>query len=87
MWPDVLRRDVFIAVPRQHDYILGSTGVSWTVDRVLGATSVSRISTGERSEVQARSAARALAARDGTDAWQVAGIGSYRLIWRGRPTG
>jgi len=75
-----MRRTVFITVPRQGDYVLSSTGITWTVDRARGDGSVSRISAGERNRVLALNAVRSLAGRDGTDGWEAAGIRSYRLI-------
>lgn len=79
-----MRRAVFTEIPRQDDYVLGSTGFTWTVDRARGDGSVWRISAGERSRAVALRLMRTLAERDGTDAWVGAGIGSYQLIARHR---
>ena len=79
----MMRRAVFITVPPRDDYVLRATGLTWHVDRAHGDGSVSRVSeAGERDRAVALGALRSLAERDGTDAWDGAGFGFYRLVAR-----
>jgi hypothetical protein len=81
----LIRQQIFTASPPCGDYILGSTGVSWNVDRTNGNGSVMRISAGERNKKTALAALLSLAEGDKTDAWEPVGTNSYRLIKRHRP--
>ena len=80
----MIRRQIFTASPPRGDYILGSTGVSWNVDRTNGDGTVMRISAGERNKKSALAALLSLAEGDKTDAWEPVGTNSYRLIKRHR---
>jgi hypothetical protein len=81
----LIRRHVFTASPTGGDYILGSTGVSWHVDRRNDGGTVMRISAGERNRKIALASLLSLAQTDHTDAWEPAGVNSYRLIEKHRP--
>ncbi|HEY5616729.1 MAG TPA: hypothetical protein VIK60_02230 [Vicinamibacterales bacterium] len=80
-----MRRQIFTARPTRGDYILGSTGVSWHVDRTNGDGAVMRISAGERNRKIALASLLSLAEGDKADAWEPFGNNSYRLIERHRP--
>ena len=81
----MIRRQIFTTRPPDGDYILGSTGVSWNVDRATGDGTVMRISAGERNKKIALASLVSLAEGDKVDAWEPVGIDSYRLIRRHRP--
>ena len=66
--------------PLPGDYVLGRTGVSWSVNRSLGDGVVDRLDEGEGHKPTAREAVVSLARADATDAWEPAGAGEYRLI-------
>jgi hypothetical protein len=81
----VIRRRTFTECPSRGDYILGATGVSWSVDRTNGDGSVNRISAGERNKKIALASLLSLAESDHTDAWEPFGSSAYRLIKGHRP--
>jgi hypothetical protein len=69
------------------DYVLGRTGVSWSVNRSLGDGVVDRWDEGETDQATAREAVLNRARSDATDAWETAGAGEYRLIRGYRSSG
>jgi hypothetical protein len=79
-----LERPTFTRSPSSGDYILGHTGISWSVDRRNGNGSVMRMSEGGRRRATALEALLSLAAAERTDAWETAGAGEWRLIKRHR---
>jgi hypothetical protein len=66
--------------PLAGDYVLGRTGVSWSVNRSLGDGAVDRLDEGEAHERAAREAVVRGARADATDAWETAGAREYHLI-------
>ena len=80
----MLRRDVFIVRPPSGDYILSRTGFSWGIGRSNVDGSVLQMFAGERKKNLALAALVMLADRDGADAWETVGAGSYRLVKRYR---
>ena len=60
------------------DYLLGRTGVSWSVNRSLGDGVVDRCDQGETHQATAREAVLERAGADATDAWETTGAGEYR---------
>jgi hypothetical protein len=81
----VIRRQIITSRPLRGDYILGSTGVSWNIDRTHGDGTVMRISAGERIKKIALASLLSLAEKDNTDAWEPVGTSAYRLIKGYRP--
>ena len=80
----MIRRGIFTATPPAGDYLLSTTGLTWNVDRTSADGGVLRIHAGERDKKRALAALLGLAAGDRADAWETAGVGSYRLIERYR---
>ena len=80
----MIRRDIFTATPPSGDYMLSTTGLTWSVDRTRSDGVVVRVVAGERNRKGALARLLALADGDSTDAWESFGAGSYRLIKRCR---
>jgi hypothetical protein len=80
----MLRRDVFTGRPPAGDYILGSTGLTWGIGRSNVDGSLMQMTAGEREKNLALATLLMLADRNGADAWETIGAGSYRLVKRDR---
>ena len=80
----MIRRDVFIARPPSGDYILSPTGFTWGIGRSNVDGSRMQVTTGEREKNVALATLFMLADRDGADAWETVGTGSYWLVKRYR---
>jgi len=80
----MIRRDVFIVRPPSGDYILSPTGFSWGIGRSNVDGSLLQMFAGERQKNIALATLLMLADRDGADAWETVGTGSYRLVKRYR---
>ena len=79
----MIRRDIFTEMPPSGDYILSTTGLTWSVNRTSGDV-VLRVVAGERNRKGALARLLALAEADSADAWESFGSDSYRLIKRCR---
>jgi hypothetical protein len=80
----MLRRDVFTARPPAGDYILRPTGLTWGIGRSNSDGSVMQMTAGDREKNVAVATLLMLADRNGADAWETVGTGSYRLVKRYR---
>jgi hypothetical protein len=81
---DFFRRRTYTRRPLTGDYILGRTGVSWSVNRSLGEGTVARLTEGQQDKQSAFGMVVRAARADATDAWETAGAGEFRLLesWR-----
>ena len=80
----MFRRTVFTARPPDGDYILSPTGFTWSIGRSNVDGSLMQMTAGERKRNVALSTLLMLADRDGADAWETVGTGSYWLVKRYR---
>jgi hypothetical protein len=80
----MLRRKVFTARPPAGDYILSPTGFTWGIGRSNVDGSFMQMTAGEREKNVALGTLLMLADRNGADAWETVGTGSYRLVKRYR---
>jgi hypothetical protein len=80
----MLHRKVFTDRPPDGDYILSPTGFTWSIGRSNVDGSLMQMTAGERKRNVALSALLMLADRDGADAWETVGTGSYWLVKRYR---
>ncbi len=80
----MIRRDDFAATLPGGDYALSTSGLTWNVDRMNASGSVLRMIAGEGIKAVALGRLLAMAESDRTDAWEIVGSGSYRLIKRCR---
>ena len=76
----LFRPQIYTRRPLDGDYILGRTGVAWSVNRSHGDGTVARLTEGEPQKNAARDAVMGGAAADATDAWEMAGAGEFRLL-------
>jgi hypothetical protein len=77
-------RKVFTDRPPDGDYILSPTGFSWSIGRSNVDGSLMQMTAGERKKNIALATLLMLADRDGADAWETVGTGSYWLVKRYR---
>lgn len=82
----VFRRDVFTTRPRQGDYVLSPTGLTWGVRRTNENGGSISVSVGEPDRKVALAAMFSLANSDKADAWEPVGPESFRLLRRYRPS-
>ena len=75
----MLHRKVFTDRPPDGDYILSPTGFTWSIGRSNVDGSLMQMTAGERKRTLLM-----LADRDGADAWETVGTGSYWLVKRYR---
>ena len=68
------------AEPVDGDYVLSSTGYSWSVRRSNGDGTAQSISEGERDKAVARAQVISRADTDKTDAWQKTSPGEFWLL-------
>ena len=80
----MLHRKVFTDRPPDGDYILSPTGFTWSIGRSNVDGSLMQMTAGEREKNVALATLVMLADRDGADAWETVGTGSYRLVKRYR---
>lgn len=80
----MLHRKVFTARPPNGDYILSPTGFTWSIGRSNVDGSLMQMTAGEREKNVALATLLMLADRDGADAWETVGTGSYWLVKRYR---
>jgi hypothetical protein len=80
----MFRRKVFTVRPPSGDYLLSSTGFTWSIGRSNADGSRMQMTTGERDKNVALATLLMLADRDRTDAWEAEGTGSYWLVKRHR---
>jgi hypothetical protein len=80
----MLHRKVFTDRPPDGDYILTPTGFTWSIGRSNVDGSLMQMTAGERKRNVALSTLLMLADRDGADAWETVGTGSYWLVKRYR---
>ena len=79
-----MRRDTLTTDPREGDYILSPTGVSWNVLRSNGDHSGMSISVGDRDKKTALARLLSLAETNQADGWETAGTGLFWQISRFR---
>jgi len=79
-----IRREILTNAPLDGDYILSSSGYSWSVRRSHGDGSAQSVADGGRDKAVAHAHAVSLAAAAGTDAWETAGTGVFSLLQRFR---
>ncbi len=79
-----MRRDMLTTEPREGDYILSPTGLTWNVLRSIGGRSGASISVGDRDRKTALARLRLLAEADSADGWETAGTGLFWQITRFR---
>ena len=72
-------RDTLTTDPREGDYILSPTGLTWNILRRTGDHSGKSISVGDRKKKTAVARLRSLAEADQADGWETAGTG---LFWQ-----
>ena len=70
--------------PREGDYVLSPTGLTWTIRRRSGDRSGASVSVGDRDEKAAVTKLRTLAEADRADGWQTSGTGVFWRIARFR---
>ena len=80
----MLHRKVFTDRPPDGDYILSPTGFTWSIGRSNVDGSRMQITAGERERNVALATLLMLADRNGADAWETVGTGSYWLVKRYR---
>jgi ApbE superfamily uncharacterized protein (UPF0280 family) len=79
-----MRRDTLTTDPREGDYILSPTGLTWNVLRSSGGHSGQSISVGDPDRKTALARLRSLAETDSADGWETAGTGLFWQITRFR---
>ena len=79
-----MRRDLLTSNPREGDYILSPTGLTWNVLRSTGARGGRSISTGDRDKKTALAKLRSLTEAENADGWETAGTGLFWQITRFR---
>ncbi len=77
-------RDTLTTDPREGDYILSPTGLTWNILRSNGGRSGKCISVGDREKKTAVARLRSLAEADQADGWETAGTGLFWQITRFR---
>ncbi len=77
-------RDILTTEPREGDYILSPTGLTWNILRSNGDQSRKRISVGDRDKKAALAKLRSFAESDQADGWETAGTGLFWQIARHR---
>ena len=70
--------------PREGDYVLSPTGLTWNILRRIGADGGQSISTGNRDRKTALAKLRSLAETDHTNGWETAAVGLFWQIARFR---
>ena len=80
----IFRRDVFTTRPKQGDYVLSPSGVTWGVHRTTENGGSMSVSVGERDRKAALAALYSMADADKADAWEPVGPESFRLLRRYR---
>ena len=75
----------YTQIPAAGDYIVGRTGVSWSVNRSLGGGEFARLREGVSDASAARGDVIAAARADATDAWETAGRDEFRRLAAYRP--
>jgi hypothetical protein len=81
----VIKRETVTVQPLEHDYILGTTGLSWNVRRSNGNGAVASVSEAIRDKHTALLQVLSLAEADHTDAWETVGTGVFWRLKRFRP--
>jgi hypothetical protein len=79
-----MRRDLLTTNPREGDYILSPTGLTWNVLRSTGGRGGTSISTGDREKKTALARLRVLTETDRADGWETSGTGLFWQIARFR---
>ena len=79
-----MRRDTLTTDPREGDYILRPTGLTWNVLRSSGDRSGRSVSVGDRDRKTALARLRVLAEADSADGWETTGTGLFWQITRFR---
>ena len=80
----MFHRKVYTDRPPDGDYILSPTGLTWGIGRSNVDGSRMQMTAGEREKNVALATLLMLADRDGADAWETVGTGSYWLVKRYR---
>ena len=80
----MIRRATFTETPPPGDYVVSTTGLTWSVDRRGDNGIVMRVVAGEPNKKGALARALELAAGSREDVWETFGTGSYRLVKRFR---
>ena len=79
-----MHRDILTTEPREGDYILSPTGLTWNILRSNGDHSRKSISVGDRDRKTALAKLRSFAESDRADGWETAGTGLFWQITRFR---
>jgi hypothetical protein len=77
-------RETLSKLPRQGDYILSPTGLTWNVLRRNENHSGQSISVGDPDRKTALARLRSLTEADHSDGWETAGKGLFRRVTRFR---
>jgi hypothetical protein len=80
----MFHRKVYTDRPPDGDYILSPTGLTWGIGRSNVDGSRMQMTAGEREKNVALATLLMLADRNGADAWETVGTGSYWLVKRYR---
>jgi hypothetical protein len=75
-----MQRPTYIQWPRDGDYIMRFTGLTWSVLRRTGEEAAFILSTGHRDRKAALVQVRSLTERDGADGWEPVGPDSFRQV-------
>ena len=78
------RPRIFSTNPPPGDYILTTSGLSWNLDRRTDTGGMLRIHAGEQNRQTAVVKLLGLAEQDRSDAWEIFGTDTYRLLKRYR---
>ena len=84
-WGTVFARQTLTRQPPPGDYVLGTTGFSWSVRRSDGHGSAHSISEGARDRKTALAKLLVLAEADHADAWETVGDGVFWRLRQFRP--
>ena len=80
----MMQRPTYVQRPRDGDYIMRFTGLTWSVVRRTGEEGAFILSTGYRDRKAALVQVRSLTERDQADGWEPDGPDLFRQITRFR---
>lgn len=79
-----MRPDRLATRPREGDYVISPTGLTWNVLRSNGVDGGTSISVGAPDRKTALARVRSLTETDQSDGWETAGKGIFRQVTRFR---
>jgi hypothetical protein len=79
-----VQRPIYTAQPRDGDYIMRFTGLTWNVLRRTGNEGAFLLSTGHRDRKAALSQVQSLTERDHANGWEPSGPDFFRQVTRFR---